>query len=539
MNSTKTKIRSTMKKVVKSSSSTATIESKPEIVTIHLKRQHKHQQLPSAHNVLAMAKNLKTRLSNVAKRLTPDVPVNVNKEKGKSALVTMETSRHPVSPPLTDSSLSTPPNDELLFKCSSLPLDSPPASPPPMLASSDWSDPSPTSTSTTTTTSTNTTTTTGTSSLYHLQLLKQYLTFVSQETNDISFNDESIQITLSNESDSVTPETDIQQASRLGATFIELSIHDPSMKITGNDLKSPNGASRNSSTTTNRRNNGRRPGRPPKTVQKLLHDDKLMRMKTVKRQLHLLEQQQHSEKISSSTTKKESIDCICNVAHEEFGTMVQCDDCLSWLHLDCLELNEKALQETFRCPSCFIKFGANSEDHENKLLSTVTWRYAAKYQSEVLAAAGHQKHDDEEEEEDEEEDSEDEDMMEVDNQVSVFSYNNNATPDSTTTTTFCVLSEDNNSDWCESNSSQDGYSEASTPSADYQTGSDDYWFAPPSAANVFLWENNLNHMNNDDKINTAITTTTTTSTTTLVDIIEPSSICAQELPKFNFWDVSF
>lgn len=260
-----------------------------------------------------------------------------------------------------------------------------------------------------------------------------------------------------------------------------------------------------------------------------------MRMKTVKRQLHL----EQLEKTTTTTTKKELIDCICNVAHEEFGTMVQCDDCLSWLHLDCLELNEKALQETFRCPSCFIKFGANSEDHENKLLSTVTWRYAAKYQSEVLAAAGHQKHDDEEEDEEEEDSEDEEDMMEIDNQVSVFSYNN-ATLDKSTTTTFCVLSEDNNSDWCESNSSQDGYSEASTPSADYQTGSDDYWFAPPSAANVFLWENNLNHMSEDDKMNDSAALSTLVSTSTsLVDIIEPSSICAQELPKFNFWDVSF
>ncbi|CAO3624732.1 unnamed protein product [Mucor hiemalis] len=488
MKTTKTKIRSTMKKVVKQSSK----QKSPEIVTIHLKKQGQEQQ-PSTFNMLAMAKNLKSRLSNVAKRLTSDAAVNIEKEK---ATVTMETLGQPLSPP----SISTPPNDEL-FKCTSLPLDSPPSSPTPMLATSDWS---------------NTTTTTTTHSLYHLQLLKQYLTFVSQETNDISFNDKSIQISLSNESESITPETDIQQASRLGATLIELSIHDPSMKITSKDLKRPNGASR-----TNRR---RRPGRPPKTIQKLLYDDKLRMKTTTKR--HLL----NSEK------KKESIDCICNVAHEEFGTMVQCDDCLSWLHLDCLELNEKALQETFRCPSCFIKFGANSDDHENKLLSTVTWRYAAKYQSEVLAAAGYKKNDDEEE--DEEDDEEEEELMELDNQVSVFSYNHSTTITTTTTSIptslfdVCLLSEDNNSDWCESNSSQDGYSEASTPSAEYQQGSDDYWFAPPSAANVFLWENN-NHHNMNDKINAAALTTLST-----LDI-EPSAICAQELPKFNFWDVSF
>ncbi|KAG1471620.1 hypothetical protein G6F56_002019 [Rhizopus delemar] len=46
------------------------------------------------------------------------------------------------------------------------------------------------------------------------------------------------------------------------------------------------------------------------------------------------------------------IKCICISPDEEFGDMVQCDKCLSWLHIDCLELEQKDLEDSFYCPPC-------------------------------------------------------------------------------------------------------------------------------------------------------------------------------------------
>lgn len=58
--------------------------------------------------------------------------------------------------------------------------------------------------------------------------------------------------------------------------------------------------------------------------------------------------------------------------------MVQCDDCARWLHLDCLQLTEDALDETFRCPACFVSLGG---EKQAKLVSSVTWRFAARQES--------------------------------------------------------------------------------------------------------------------------------------------------------------
>jgi hypothetical protein len=84
--------------------------------------------------------------------------------------------------------------------------------------------------------------------------------------------------------------------------------------------------------------------------------------------------------------KRESIRCICDTPNEEFGSMVQCDDCSHWLHLECLELGNQALEETFRCPACFLSLGGSSNDKNAKLLSSITWRYAAQWKSQRLAA---------------------------------------------------------------------------------------------------------------------------------------------------------
>lgn len=67
--------------------------------------------------------------------------------------------------------------------------------------------------------------------LHNLNLLKRYLTFVSMET-DIDFIDQNqIEFTLSNQTDLITPESTHQLASRLGATLIEMSVHDPLDKM--------------------------------------------------------------------------------------------------------------------------------------------------------------------------------------------------------------------------------------------------------------------------------------------------------------------
>lgn len=53
--------------------------------------------------------------------------------------------------------------------------------------------------------------------------------------------------------------------------------------------------------------------------------------------------------------------------------MVQCDNCYHWLHLECLDLNRESLKEVFHCPACC----------KNEKLS---WRYAAQWESQRLAA---------------------------------------------------------------------------------------------------------------------------------------------------------
>lgn len=67
--------------------------------------------------------------------------------------------------------------------------------------------------------------------LHHLDLLKQYLTFVASETLEIQFNPNQIEFTFSNQQDLQSPQSTQDHASRLGATLIEMSVHDPLEKI--------------------------------------------------------------------------------------------------------------------------------------------------------------------------------------------------------------------------------------------------------------------------------------------------------------------
>ncbi|ORY91159.1 hypothetical protein BCR43DRAFT_498602 [Syncephalastrum racemosum] len=51
--------------------------------------------------------------------------------------------------------------------------------------------------------------------------------------------------------------------------------------------------------------------------------------------------------------EEETVYCShCSASNDEGGTMVQCDDCLGWLHLSCLGLQETDLDETYTCARC-------------------------------------------------------------------------------------------------------------------------------------------------------------------------------------------
>ncbi|KAI8366287.1 hypothetical protein EDC96DRAFT_508440 [Choanephora cucurbitarum] len=211
--------------------------------------------------------------------------------------------------------------------------------------------------------------------LRHLQLLKQYLTFVSEEeTADIVLKDRSIQFELSNQTNSIEPLTQKQQSARLGATLIETLVHDPTGFEMHHGRQHDEGR---------HRLDRRRPGRPPKT-----------KMEEVE---HRVKRKSISQpRPPQLKKKKELIRCICDSSSEEIGSMVQCDDCSRWLHLECLELNDDALEETFRCPSCFLSLGSFPND--SKLLSSITWRYAAQWKSQRLADSVSDDEDDEDDE---------------------------------------------------------------------------------------------------------------------------------------------
>lgn len=81
------------------------------------------------------------------------------------------------------------------------------------------------------------------------------------------------------------------------------------------------------------------------------------------------------------------IKCICDTPNEGFGAMVQCDDCHRWLHLECLKMTDEfAHQENFACPQCFVS-NDNALDRRGRVSSSITWRYAARRESERMAAA--------------------------------------------------------------------------------------------------------------------------------------------------------
>lgn len=76
--------------------------------------------------------------------------------------------------------------------------------------------------------------------LHNLQLLQRYLTFVSSET-DFTIKQDRIEFSLSHQSDLLSPLSTVDHAARLGATLIEMSVHDPMDKIEPPPPSSPKG----------------------------------------------------------------------------------------------------------------------------------------------------------------------------------------------------------------------------------------------------------------------------------------------------------
>lgn len=62
--------------------------------------------------------------------------------------------------------------------------------------------------------------------LKNLKLLQQYLTFVSNEVNEVILSDNKIQLNISSDSKPIQPLTEEQKSCRLGATLIEAYVHD-------------------------------------------------------------------------------------------------------------------------------------------------------------------------------------------------------------------------------------------------------------------------------------------------------------------------
>lgn len=94
-------------------------------------------------------------------------------------------------------------------------------------------------------------------------------------------------------------------------------------------------------------------------------------------------QKSNAAAAAQSSEPTRMIKCICDTPNEGFGALVQCDDCRRWLHLECLKMTNDQ-QENFACPQCFV---SNDALGSRRVSSSITWRYAARRESERMAAA--------------------------------------------------------------------------------------------------------------------------------------------------------
>lgn len=204
------------------------------------------------------------------------------------------------------------------------------------------------------------------------------------------------------------------------------------------------------------------------------------------------------------------IKCICDTPNEGFGAMVQCDDCHRWLHLECLKMtNEFAHQENFACPQCFVS--NDTLGRRSRVSSSITWRYAARRESERMAAAM-----------DMEMTSDEEEEVQDQKSCSMSCCDDN--------------DDDNDTDFGTSSS------EASTPEyyVQAQEGASRMDYFAPHASDVFLCESSYVFVLLKMLIYTLLTLCyrihgpTTISPTTITTDALPSSLCTQDLLEFSF-----
>lgn len=65
--------------------------------------------------------------------------------------------------------------------------------------------------------------------------------------------------------------------------------------------------------------------------------------------------------------------------------MIQCDDCEHWLHFDCLAITQDRLPSKLTCPHCILALDSLGI-HQQTPLKSMAWRYAARYNSQRMAA---------------------------------------------------------------------------------------------------------------------------------------------------------
>ncbi|KAJ2748257.1 hypothetical protein IWQ56_007511, partial [Coemansia nantahalensis] len=129
------------------------------------------------------------------------------------------------------------------------------------------------------------------------------------------------------------------------------------------------------------RPSGRKPGRPPNAArgrgrgksagpgalaaggQRLISECKYCG-KQYKYHAKLASHEQHCSSrleallYSADEHEQHTIHCVCGPRHErpvgerDDLPMVQCDNCLSWLHIECVDIDEDNLPEEFFCPRC-------------------------------------------------------------------------------------------------------------------------------------------------------------------------------------------
>ncbi|KAL1931562.1 hypothetical protein VTP01DRAFT_9705 [Rhizomucor pusillus] len=247
--------------------------------------------------------------------------------------------------------------------------------------------------------------------LNNLQLLKQYLTSVAQECNatikikQTASGKHAVELVNScypQDKEKLSGDDRRKvKAAETSARLIEAFVHDETPSLMSAVIDSqpsfPTASDRSSlPTARNRKCGGSIPAALPNSANRMrqLPNSRRRHSRAQRQQADVVENVRRSRRKRSKksipefmeleTIEESSIRCVCEQNDEEFGAMVQCDDCRNWLHLECLELKIEDLGEAFRCPYCYVKLGPGEK---SKLMSNVNWRFAAHCASKELADA--------------------------------------------------------------------------------------------------------------------------------------------------------